>query len=80
MANTADPLDDLLTITEAAQELEVPEREVRDMLQDGSLRGAKVGGRWVTTVAAVNELADVLDGDEDDDDQGDDDEDDDTDE
>ena len=76
-------LDQLLTIPEAAHELEVPERDVRELLQEGSLRGTKVGGRWVTSVAAVDELIDSLDdedADDEDDEDGEDDEDDDDDE
>jgi excisionase family DNA binding protein len=61
MATTTDPLDEILSIPEAAQQLELPERDVRAFLADGSLRGAKVGGRWVTSVDAVAELADELD-------------------
>lgn len=76
MATTTDPLDEILSIPEAAQQLELPERDVRAFLSDGSLRGAKVGGRWVTSVDAVAELADELDTepeDEDDEDADDDD-------
>jgi hypothetical protein len=55
---TTDPLDEILSIPEAAQQLDLPERDVRAFLADGSLRGAKIGGRWVTSMDAVAELAD----------------------
>jgi excisionase family DNA binding protein len=62
--------DEILSIPEAAQQLELPERDVRAFLADGSLRGAEVGGRWVTSADAVAELADELDAEPDDDDLG----------
>ncbi|MBK7074604.1 MAG: helix-turn-helix domain-containing protein [Myxococcales bacterium] len=72
-----DPLDELLSLPEAAAELDMSEGDVRELLQDGVLRGTKVGGRWVTTAAAVEALAEHLDEDEDDDQAEDDDQDDD---
>ena len=68
-----DVLDEVLTVSDAARALELPESEVRTLLADGSLRGAKIGGRWLTSVAAVDDLAAELDDeaeaeDEDDDD------------
>ena len=73
---TTDPLDEILSIPEAAQQLDLPERDVRAFLADGTLRGAKIGGRWVTSADAVAELADELDAEpEDEDDDEDEDED-----
>lgn len=71
MPKTTDPLDEILSIPEAAQQLELPERDVRAFLADGSMRGAKVGGRWVTSEDAVAEFADELDTEPEDEDDGD---------
>ncbi|MBK7197554.1 MAG: helix-turn-helix domain-containing protein [Myxococcales bacterium] len=57
---THDPLAELLSLPEAAAELDMSEGDVRELLQDGVLRGTKVGGRWVTTAAAVEALAEHL--------------------
>jgi len=72
---TTDPLDEILSIPEAAQQLDLPERDVRAFLADGSLRGAKIGGRWMTSTDAVAELADELDAEPEDEDDEDEDED-----
>ena len=72
MPKTTDPLDEILSIPEAAQQLELPERDVRAFLAEGSMRGAKVGGRWVTSEDAVAEFADELDAEPEDEDDGDD--------
>ena len=67
MAQSEDVLEDLMTVAEAARALELPEPEVRALLADGSLAGRQIGGRWITSVEAVDDLAAELDADGDDD-------------
>ena len=67
MAQSEDILEDLMTVAEAARELRVSEPEVRSLLADGSLAGRQLGGRWITSVEAVDDLAAELDAEADDD-------------
>jgi excisionase family DNA binding protein len=71
MAKHEDVLDDVLTVSEAARTLELPEADVRSLLLDGSLAGRKIGRQWVTSAAAVDELSDQLEYDDDDEEEED---------
>jgi hypothetical protein len=67
LAQSHDVLDEVLSVTEAARALELPEAEVRALLADGTLEGRKIGRSWFTTVAACEALAEELDAEDGDD-------------
>jgi excisionase family DNA binding protein len=47
------PLDELLTVNEVADELRVDRRTVYRYLQQGQLRGQKLGGTWRISRSAL---------------------------
>lgn len=48
-----DTLPELVSVTEAAQELGVSRQAVLERLERGTLRGSKVGSTWVIQASAV---------------------------
>lgn len=50
-------LDDLITVNEAAEMLDVTPRRVRHFLQEDRIKGSKVGNLWLMKRRAVREFA-----------------------
>jgi excisionase family DNA binding protein len=73
----SDVLDEVVSVDEAAEELDLEKRHVRELLADGVLHGRKISGRWVVDAASVEEFAEELDAEDDDDSDADDGDDDD---
>ncbi len=72
----SDVLDNVVDVAEAADQLDVSEREVRELLQDGALRGKKIGTAWAIDARSIDEVAEELDEGDDLSDDGDDEDDD----
>jgi hypothetical protein len=56
-----DVLDNVVDVAEAADQLDVSEREVRELLLDGSLKGKKIGTAWAIDARSINDVAEELD-------------------
>lgn len=48
-------LEDLITLSEAAEISGLSPDHLRRIVREGALWGRKIGRNWVTTIAAVNE-------------------------
>lgn len=56
-----DVLDNVVDVAEAADQLDVSEREVRELLLDGSLKGKKIGTAWAIDARSISDVAEELD-------------------
>lgn len=54
--NGLDPMPELVSVTEAAEELDVSRQAVLQRLESGSLPGTKVGKTWVVQARALETL------------------------
>jgi hypothetical protein len=55
MPEPPNPLDELISLTEAAKRYGLSTNYLRDIATSGRLKARKIGNSWVTTPAAVED-------------------------